>query len=141
MSGTLKSVVISQKADGSWQAKHLPSGKITHGIEAAEAEQAMKDLLGMDEEGQSQEPPTSPRFEGQAFEIAKFLEGSVSEMLAFHDGYARLEAYESGIAHIRLGGGCQGCPSSRLTLLNGVKTQLQETFGEEQVVDVYPVEE
>jgi Fe/S biogenesis protein NfuA len=60
-------------------------------------------------------------------------------MLALHSGFARLEAYESGVAHIRLGGGCQGCPSSTLTLIQGVQTQLQEQFGEETVSDVVPV--
>ena len=60
-------------------------------------------------------------------------------MLAFHSGFARLEAFDNGIAHIRLGGGCQGCPSSTMTLLNGVQQQLHERFGEESIVDIVPV--
>jgi Fe/S biogenesis protein NfuA len=99
----------------------------------------MKDLLGMDKAGRSQEPLTSDRFEGIAQEIAIYLEGPVSEMLALHSGYARLEAYQDAIANIRLGGGCEGCPSSRLTLMNGVKRDLQDKFGEDVLLDVFPV--
>jgi Fe/S biogenesis protein NfuA len=135
----LQSVVISTKADGSWQAVHVPSGKTSHGLTKVEAEDSMRELLGMTEEGSFQEPLTSDRFSGLAADIALFLEGQVSEMLAFHSGFARLEAFDSGIAHIRLGGGCQGCPSSTMTLLNGVQQQLQERFGEESIVDIVPV--
>lgn len=134
----LQSVVTSQKADGSWQAQHLPSGRVTHGLTQEEAEASMRDLLGMDEKGSFSEPLTSERFSGVAKDVAVFLEGPVSEMLAFHSGYARLEALEQGVAHIKLGGGCQGCPSSQMTLVMGVKQQLQEQFGEESIVDVLP---
>jgi len=135
----LQSVVISTKADGSWQAVHVPSGKVAHGLTKEEAEDSMRDLLGMTEQGAFVEPLTSDRFSGLAKDIAEFLEGQVSDMLAFHSGFARLEAFESGVAHIRLGGGCQGCPSSTLTLMNGVQQQLQERFGEDSIIDIVPV--
>ena len=135
----LQSVVISRKADGSWQAVHVPSGKVAHGLTKEEAEEAMRGELGLNDEGQFEEPLTSDRFSGMAQDIAVFLEGPVSEMLKFHSGFARLEAYESSMAHIRLGGGCQGCPSSTMTLVNGVQQMLQERFGEEAVTDVVPV--
>lgn len=137
----LNSVVISKKADGSWQAVHVPSGKVTHGITAEEAQDAMRDLLGMDNEGEFDEPLTSDRFAGVAKEIALFLEGEVSDMLALHSGFARLEAFENSVAHIQLGGGCKGCPSSTMTLLNGVQAQLQDKFGEDTVAEVIPVAE
>lgn len=135
----LQSVVISQKVDGSWQALHVPSGKVAHGLSKAEAEDEMRNLLGLAEGGEFGEPSTVGRFSGTARDVAEFLEGPVSDMLALHSGFARLEAYESGVAHIRLGGGCQGCPSSTMTLVHGVQTQLQERFGEDVVTDVVPV--
>ena len=79
---------------------------------------------------------SSPRFEGLAQAIALFLEGPISDMLAVHSGYARLEAFQNGIAQVRLGGGCQGCPSSQITLFNVVRTKLQDRFGEDIVIDV-----
>ena len=139
MSMSMQAVNLKEKLDGSWQALHEPSGRITHGLTGDEAESAMRDLLGMDNAGDFGVPLTSPQFEGTGFEIATHLEGPVSQMLALHSGYARLEAYQDAIATIRLGGGCEGCPSSRLTLMNGVKRDLQDKFGEELVIDVFPV--
>ncbi len=139
MSESLQAVSIKEKLDGSWQALHEPSGRVTHGLTQAEAEDAMRNLLGMDSSGEFGEPLTSPRFEGTGFDIATHLEGPVSQMLALHSGFARLEAYQDGIATIRLGGGCEGCPSSRITLMNGVKRDLQDKFGEEVVIDVFPI--
>ena len=109
MSGLLQAVSMKQKLDGSWQALHEPSGRVTHGLTEEEAAQAMRDLLGVENDGSFGEPLTSPQFDGIALDLAKHLEGPVSQMLALHSGYARLEAYQDGIATIRLGGGCQGC--------------------------------
>ena len=139
--GNMDSVNISQKVDGSWQALHVPSGKTAHGLSQEEARESMKGLLGMDDDGSFSEPKTSDMFDGIAREIAEYLEGPVSSMLAFHSGYARLEAYAEGIASVRLGGGCQGCPSSRITLMNGVFKELQEKFGDEAILDIQPVVE
>lgn len=135
----LNAVELKQKVDGSWQAVHGPSGKVAHGLSEEEAKGEMKNMLGMEDDGTFGEPLTSDLFEGVAKDIALHLEGSVSEMLALHSGFARLEAYGDGVASIRLGGGCQGCPSSRITLMNGVYKDLQEKFGEEVVADIQPV--
>jgi Fe-S cluster biogenesis protein NfuA len=132
----LQSVNTKQKDDGSWQSVHVPSGKVTHGMTAEESQEAMRELLGMEDDGKFTEPSTSQNFEGDAKNIALFLEGEVSEALKFHSGFARLMSLDDGMAEIKLGGGCSGCPSSALTLFNGVKTQLQEKFGENVVVDV-----
>lgn len=136
MEKEMQSVVISSKLDGSWQALHVPSKRVTHGLSKDEAELAMRELLGLNAAGAFEHPLTSPEYSGLAREVAEFLERDVSSMLAFHSGYARLEAFADGIATIRLGGGCQGCPSSQLTLFSGVKKELQARFGETAVVDV-----
>ena len=135
----LHSVEISQKADGSWQALHTPSGKYAHGLSREEAEGEMRKLLGMSDKGSFDVEPTSTMFEGIAKDIALHLEGPVSDMLALHSGYARLEAYSDGMVSVRLGGGCQGCPSSKITLMNGVFKDLQEKFGEDLVSEITPV--
>ena len=134
----LDSVVISKKADGSWQAQHVPSGKFAFGLTAMEAQEEMRGLLGVKEDGSFDEPMTHSDFQGIGRDIAQFLEGEVSETLASHAGFARLDAYEDGVAHVRLGGGCKGCPSSVLTLVHGVKKQLQLKFGAETVKEVVP---
>lgn len=139
MTTNLAAVALRQEADGSWSALHEPSGRHTYGPSEEAAREAMQELLGLDDKGRFSEPETSDRFEGVARDIAQHLEGPVSQMLALHSGYARLEAYQDGIATVRLGGGCEGCPSSRLTLMQGVKRDLQDTFGEDRVMDVFPV--
>jgi Fe-S cluster biogenesis protein NfuA len=101
-----------------------------------EAQDAMKKELGIKDDGTFDAALTSTKFTGLAQVVAKFLEGPVSESLAFHSGYARLELFDSGIAHVRLGGGCKGCPSSQITLFNGVRDQLQGRFGEDVIKDV-----
>lgn len=139
LANDLKGVEYKKKLDGSWSATHVPSGRITHGLSQAEAQESMREELGMNAEGEFGEPATSDRFSGVAHEIATYLEGPVSKMLELHSGYARLEAYQDAIAHVRLGGGCQGCPSSLITLSSGVKNDLQNHFGEDIVMDVFPV--
>lgn len=134
----LNSVVTSKKADGSWQSVHVPSGKVSHGLTAEESENEMRSILGMKNSGEFTEPLTSVRFEGIAKDVACFLEGEVSTMLALHSGFARLESLEDKVAYIKLGGGCSGCPSSALTLMSGVRDQLVEKF-EGDVDDVAPV--
>lgn len=139
MTYSLQGVVTKEKVDGSWQALHEASGRITHGLSEQEAVEAMKNLIGMGEGDDGLRELTSGQFEGVAREIAEYLEGPISDMLALHSGFARLEAYQDGLATIRLGGGCQGCPSSRITLLNGVMRDLQDHFGEDVIIDVQPV--
>lgn len=136
MTQDLNSVVVSKDSAGLWQAIHVPSGKIVSANSPEEAYDSMRVMLGITTQGHFTEPKSSDRFEGLAKVIAEFLEGPVSESLSFHAGWARLESFDDHIAHIRLGGGCQDCPSSQITLFNGVKTQLQSRFGEDAVADV-----
>ncbi len=133
------SVEYKEKLDGSWAAIHTPSGRVVHGLTRDEAHDAMQKQLGFNDDGGFDDPETSERFSGMAYDIAVYIEGPVSKMLELHSGYARLEAYADGVCHVRLGGGCQGCPSSLLTLTAGVKRDLQHHFGEEVVADVVPV--
>lgn len=138
MNTDLQSVIIAKISDGQFEAHHVPSGRKVRGASLDEAQNLMREALGLNKDGKFDEPITSDRFSGIAQSIALFLEGPVSEALAFHSGFARLDAFEAGTAHIRLGGGCQGCPSSQITLFNGVRTQLQDRFGEDVIVDVIP---
>lgn len=136
----IHSVVVEEIPGGKWRAVHLPSGKTAEGKTAVEAEDAMRELIGIAPDGDFHEPLTSSQFSGIAQEIALFLEGQISQDLGTHAGFARLEAFREGIAEIRLGGGCDGCPASLMTLVHGVRTRLQEQFGDDVVIDVIPAE-
>ena len=136
----IHSVVVEETQDGQWRALHLPSGKAAEGSSPAAAEAAMRALIGIAVDGDFHEPLTSVQFSGVARDVALFLEGQISQDLGNHAGFARLEAFRDGIAEIRLGGGCDGCPASLMTLVHGVRTSLQEKFGDDVVVDVIPAE-
>ena len=138
MSHDLQSVVISATSNGMWEARHVPSGRTVIGDTLESAQELMRNALGLTTSGTFDEPTTSDRFSGLTQAIALFLEGPVSSALAAHSGFARLDAFENGVAHIRLGGGCQGCPSSQITLFSGVRSQLQDRFGDDVVIDVAP---
>jgi Fe/S biogenesis protein NfuA len=67
------------------------------------------------------------------------LESSVNPAIAAHGGRADLIALdeEKKIAYLKLSGGCQGCAMSRLTLSQGIETQLIEAIPElTGVIDV-----
>jgi Fe/S biogenesis protein NfuA len=67
------------------------------------------------------------------------LESSVNPAIASHGGRADLVALdeEKKVAYLKLSGGCQGCAMSRLTLSQGIETQLIEAIPElTGVVDV-----
>lgn len=136
MSVNLQSVVISKTVDGQWLAHHVPSGRKISGATMEAAQANMRSDLGLNDEGSFDEPITSSQFEGLPQAIALFLEGPISKSLSVHSGFARLDAFKSGVAHIRLGGGCKGCPSSQLTLFDGVQNQLKSRFGDDVIVEV-----
>ena len=67
------------------------------------------------------------------------LEEQINPSIAAHGGRADLVALdeETKTAYIKLSGGCQGCAMSRLTLSQGIETQLIEAIPElTGVIDV-----
>jgi Fe/S biogenesis protein NfuA len=67
------------------------------------------------------------------------LEASVNPAIASHGGRADLVALDEDkkVAYLKLSGGCQGCAMSRLTLSQGIETQLIEAIPElTGVIDV-----
>lgn len=132
----MQGIDIIKIGEDSWRAIHVASDRSCEASSKERALASLCDELGIGED--LQVANTSDLFEGDAKRIAEFLENTVSGRLALHSGYARLEAYADTVATVRLGGACQGCPSSRVTLMEGVLLQLQEEFGEELVLDVQP---
>ncbi len=67
------------------------------------------------------------------------LESTINPSIAAHGGNADLVAMdeEGRVAYIMMGGGCQGCSLSRMTLSQGIETALVEAIPElTSVVDV-----
>ncbi len=69
--------------------------------------------------------------------INTLLEKAINPSLAQHGGYAELRAWEEPKAYVKMGGGCQGCAVSSITLRNGIERTLKDQIPEIlEVVDV-----
>ena len=62
--------------------------------------------------------------------IKKVIETQINPYLAMHQGGAEFVDFEDGVVTLKLFGGCSGCPSSQLTLFNGIVPILKEHFPE-----------
>lgn len=87
--------------------------------------------------------PTTPRL-GDAIELSgtpeekirQLLDEQVNPALASHGGYATLVKVEGTTAHVSMGGGCQGCAVSAMTLRDGIQAAILASVPEiTEVVD------
>lgn len=62
--------------------------------------------------------------------IQKVIKEEIDPILKLHNGACELDDYADGVITLRLTGGCVGCPSSKITLFNGIMPILQERFPE-----------
>ena len=69
--------------------------------------------------------------------VRQLLDGSINPALAAHGGFAALEKIEEPKAFVTMGGGCQGCAVSAMTLRDGIQSAIVENIDEiDEVVDV-----
>lgn len=69
--------------------------------------------------------------------VQQLLDLSINPALAAHGGFANLVKVEDdSIVHVFMGGGCQGCSMSAMTLSEGIKTSIMEAIPEvSEVID------
>ena len=68
--------------------------------------------------------------------IRQLLEQQINPALAAHGGYATLKGVEGEKAYVEMGGGCQGCAVSAMTLRDGIESSIKEHIPEiTEVVD------
>ena len=68
--------------------------------------------------------------------VRQLLDRQVNPALASHGGYATLVKVEGSAAHISMGGGCQGCAVSAMTLRDGIEAAILAAIPEiTEVVD------
>ncbi len=72
-----------------------------------------------------------------AEKVQQLLDLSINPALAAHGGFASLvEVEDDSIVHVLMGGGCQGCSMSALTLAEGIKTSILDAIPEvTEVID------
>lgn len=61
-------------------------------------------------------------------DVKKVIEDEINPYLAMHAGGCELVDVDDGIITLKLFGGCSGCPSSQITLFNGIVPILKEHF-------------
>ncbi|MBP6218375.1 MAG: NifU family protein [Oligoflexales bacterium] len=63
-------------------------------------------------------------------QIEKIITEDINPYLAMHQGGCELLSYEEGVVSLRMFGGCSGCPSSQITLFNGIVPIFKEKMPE-----------
>ena len=69
-----------------------------------------------------------------AEKVQQLLTEQVNPALAAHGGYAELQGVEGTVVYVTMGGGCQGCAVSAMTLRDGIARSIREAIPE--VTDV-----
>lgn len=69
--------------------------------------------------------------------VRQLLHEQVNPAIAAHGGYAELVGVDGTAVLVRMGGGCQGCAMSAMTLRMGIEAMIKEAIPEvTEVVDV-----
>jgi len=72
-----------------------------------------------------------------AEKVEQLLSEQINPALAAHGGFAELKGVEDTVVYVTMGGGCQGCAVSAMTLRDGIAASIQEAIPEvRQVLDV-----
>jgi Fe-S cluster biogenesis protein NfuA len=58
--------------------------------------------------------------------LEDLLERSINPALASHGGWVKLKRIEGQDVYVEMGGGCQGCASSRATMKFGIERAIKE---------------
>ena len=68
--------------------------------------------------------------------VRQLLDQQINPALAMHGGYATLDRVEGDVAYVTMGGGCQGCAVSAMTLREGISRSITESVPEiREVID------
>ena len=62
--------------------------------------------------------------------VQAVLDQAVNPALAAHGGFARLVGVEESKVFVTMGGGCQGCAASAMTLRDGIRSMLMDALPE-----------
>jgi Fe/S biogenesis protein NfuA len=61
-----------------------------------------------------------------AQQVVKVIEEKVNPSIAGHGGFAQLVGVEGDTVWLKMGGGCQGCAASKMTLRQGIEVAIKE---------------
>ena len=85
--------------------------------------------------------PAEQTVEGETSELVEkikwVLDHEIRPAVAVDGGDVQFVSYQQGYLKIAMKGACSGCPSSQITLKEGIETRLKELFSEIVSVDSY----
>lgn len=71
-----------------------------------------------------------------AEQVEQLLKEQINPSLASHGGFAELKGIDGTVVYVTMGGGCQGCAVSAMTLRDGIARSIQESIPEvTEVID------
>jgi Fe/S biogenesis protein NfuA len=71
-----------------------------------------------------------------AEQVEQLLQEQINPSLAAHGGFAELKGVDNTVVYVTMGGGCQGCAVSAMTLRDGIARSIQESIPEvTEVID------
>jgi Fe-S cluster biogenesis protein NfuA len=119
-------VTVTKTEEGDWDVVHKNSSTI---IEQHLTRNELVVTGG--EENQNEHKGGNSDIEKKIREI---LDNEIRPAVAMDGGDITFEKYESGTVYLFLQGSCAGCPSSTMTLKQGIETRLREAIPEIQEV-------
>lgn len=83
------------------------------------------------------ENPNKPNIQDpMVYKLQKFFDEAINPSIASHGGFIELLEIRGDTLYVHMGGGCQGCAQSQLTLRQGVEKMVFEAFPNiRQIID------
>ena len=117
-------VLTSDMKDINWPKRGAEIGKVIRGWLASGAPPIVIEAI----EEQNDEV---------FLEVAKLIETHVNPSIASHGGIVTLKRVVGDKAYVIMGGGCQGCAASSITLKKGVESMIKAKIDEiNEIVDI-----
>lgn len=70
--------------------------------------------------------------------VARILIDEVAPALHLDASGIEVLEVSDGVAQVRLGGACAGCPASLMTLINGIEQELRQRIPEIEYLEAVP---
>ena len=140
---TLDLVPVSEKSDDDLVYTQGDHGELTMIVPKASVENMTGATLDVPSNSAAgglviKNPNTPDPLEGLDIDLSgelpqkvqAVLDQAINPALASHGGYATLVNIEESTVYITMGGGCQGCAASAMTLRDGIKSMLMNALPE-----------
>lgn len=136
-------VPVAEKADDDVVYPQGSHGELTVIVPAASVDRMVGATLDVPSHGAAgglviKNPNTPDPLAGMDIDLSgelpqkvqAVLDQAINPALASHGGYATLVNIEDTTVHVTMGGGCQGCAASAMTLRDGIRSMLMNALPE-----------